>query len=161
MDGGFNTDDIEELNAISTTQLSNLSISNDDTLSAIKRTQAIGIIDFNNGLFKTTATHIHIVKRNGLWTAREANGIVLGDFFYHIELGEIEITSKVEDSTNTYTVYKLDVEPNDTYFANGLLTHNRKEALCGPDEVCDPGSICYDPCSPDAGPCAPFCGGFE
>jgi len=45
---------------------------------------------------------------------------------YHITNGEILITSAVYDGTNTYTVYKLDIEPNDVFFANGILTHNRK-----------------------------------
>tara|TARA_B110000879_G_C11078498_1_gene473778 strand:- start:60 stop:737 length:678 start_codon:yes stop_codon:yes gene_type:complete len=164
LDGGFNTDDMTALATISTTQVNSPSqpISTDDKLSAIKRKQAIGIIDFNNGLLKTTANHWHIVKRDGLWKVREANAVRVGDFFHHIDLGEIEITSKVEDATNTYTVYKIDVEPNDVFFANGILTHNRKEECADPSSICDPGSVCYNPCDGNAWRygCDRECGGL-
>ena len=30
----------------------------------------------------------------------------------------------IEELEGDYTVYRLDVEDNDLYFANGLLTHN-------------------------------------
>jgi hypothetical protein len=36
------------------------------------------------------------------------------------------------------------VEPNDTFFANGFLTHNKKDAICEPEDYCDRKSICYD-----------------
>ena len=107
---------------------------------------------------------MHIFKRDGVWISRAATALRVGDKLYHISGIEIEITTLVEDITTPYVVYKLDTEPNDTFFANGILTHNRKPGLCdaggyGP-YLCDPNDPCYDPCSPYAGDfgCDYLCG---
>jgi hypothetical protein len=163
MDGPFNIESILELSKVSADTIAN-NLSSDDIMSAGRRYKVIGIVDINNGLLKSTGKHIHIIKRDGKWIAKHAEDIVIGDKLYHITNGEIEITSIVYDTTNTHTVYKLDIEPNDVYFANGILTHNKKVGLCdafGGPEVCDPGSPCYDPCNPAAEQwgCAHECGG--
>jgi hypothetical protein len=152
MDGPFNVDNIPALIEVSTPNIANsLSI---DTLARIDAINCIGIIDINNGLLKTTAEHMHIFKRDGVWISRAASALQVGDKLYHISGIEIEITTLVEDSTTPYVVYKLDTEPNDTFFANGILTHNKKPGLCdangyGPF-LCDEMDPCYDPCSPYA-----------
>jgi hypothetical protein len=153
MDGSFNVDQVENLLAVSTTNVAN-SLSMDDILVGARRFNILGVVDINNGLLKSSSDHMHIAKRDGVWKARSASALQIGDKLYHISGIEIEITSLVEDGTTPYTVYKLDIEPNDTFFANGILTHNKKIGLCdssgyGP-EICDPNSPCYDPCSPYA-----------
>lgn len=153
MDGGMNVDTKEAMSAFSATEM-NGSLSNDDTLVGIRKYSVYGVVDINNGLLKTTEDHIHIAKRDGAWRLIKASALVVGDILYHLTQGEIAITSLVDDLTTQYTVYSLDVEPNDTFFANGILTHNKKILECaGGYEVCNPGSICYDPCHPDARDC--------
>ena len=151
MDGPHNIEIEQGLANIETTTIVD-NLSYDDKLVAARRTYVIGIIDINNGLIKSTPHHLHIVKKSGKWVARQAQTVAVGDYLYHITDGEILVTSVTSDTTNTYAVYKLDVEPNDIFFANGILTHNRKPELCaeGGFEVCDQGSPCYDPCHPDA-----------
>jgi hypothetical protein len=150
MDGPFNVDTVPELLAASTTDITN-SLSMDDMLVAARRFTVLGTVDINNGLLKSTSDHIHIAKRDGVWKARSASALQLGDKLYHVSGIEIEITSLVVDGTIPCVVYKLDIEPNDTFFANGILTHNKKIGLCdssyGP-EICDRNSPCYDPCNP-------------
>tara|TARA_B110000259_G_scaffold47348_1_gene55145 strand:- start:5622 stop:6380 length:759 start_codon:yes stop_codon:yes gene_type:complete len=151
MDGPHNIEVAGGLEGIETTTIAD-NLSYDDVLVASIRTQVIGTIDINNGLIKTTAKHLHIVKKSGKWVARQAQTVAVGDYLYHITDGEILVTSVTEDTTTEHTVYKLDIEPNDVFFANGILTHNAKPRLCntwGP-EVCDPGSLCYDPCADGA-----------
>ena len=152
MDGPHNIEIEQGLGDVETTTIAD-NLSYDDKLVAARKTYAIGIIDINNGLIKSTPHHLHIVKKSGKWVARQAQTVEVGDYLYHITDGEILVTSVTEDTTNTYAVYKLDVEPNDIFFANGILTHNRKPELCfeaGGPEICDPQEICYDPCHPNA-----------
>ena len=149
MDGPFNVEIHEGLAAVRSTTIVN-PLSSDDVLAGARRTQAIGIVIIN-GILKSTGDHIHIIKRDGMWQARKADLVQEGDYLYHITNGETLVTSVVYDTENTYYVYKLNVAPNDVFFAHGYLTHNKK-GLCdgGEAEICDHGSICYDPCHPDA-----------
>jgi intein/homing endonuclease len=149
MDGPHNIEIEQGLANIETTTIAD-NLSYDDKLMFSRRTQVIGIIDINNGLIKTTPHHLHIVKKSGKWVARQAQTVEVGDYLYHITDGEVLVTSVTSDTTNVYSVYKLDIEPNDIFFANGILTHNKKPGFCDPfsPEVCDPGSPCYDPCEP-------------
>lgn len=86
------------------------------------------ILDFNTGLIKTSYDHLHLVKKQNLYQVVTAENVSVGDFFIREDGSEVEIISIVNKSGN-YTVYKLDVEENDLFIANGLLTHNRKEQL--------------------------------
>lgn len=157
MDGGMNVDTYESMSSFSATELSG-SLSNDDTLVGIRKFTAFGVVDINNGLVKTTEDHVHVVKRDGVWRLFKASALAVGDILYHLTQGEIEITSLVDDMTTPYTVYSLDVEPNDTFFVNGVLTHNKKPPLpCDPGMYCDRTSICYDPCHPEAFECSRDC----
>ena len=142
MDGGFNVEDLTTLGSVSTTSVDS-TLSNDDILHGSRLTYAIGIYDINNGLLKASSDHHHIAKRNGYWRVFRTNFLKIGDIFWHITDGEIPITSIEVDEVNTYTIFKLDVEPNDTFFANGILTHNAKPP--GDCDPCDQFGICYDP----------------
>lgn len=82
-----------------------------------------GIYNFNNGALLTTRKHNHVVKRNGLWLVVRAHQIQVGDIFQDINLNEVTITSiDVED--NFINIYSLNVETDDVYYANNILTHN-------------------------------------
>ena len=85
------------------------------------------IYSLNDGLLTSSGTHLHIIKRGGNWSVIKAMNIVEGDILMSTT-GEITITSIVVDNTST-VVYKLDVETNDTFIANGIVTHNLKEFI--------------------------------
>jgi len=78
-----------------------------------------------NNLLKTTGRHRHLIKRDGAWSFIEAYQVVVGDILLDINNNEIEVTSKTTDSSD-YTIYKLDVENLDVFYANDILTHNVK-----------------------------------
>lgn len=81
--------------------------------------------NFNDGLLKTTMSHLHIVKRGDKWKMQTAATVQIGDYFENINGELVEIVSiTIEDFTGT--VYKLNVETDDVYYANGILTHNYK-----------------------------------
>ena len=86
----------------------------------------IGIVDFNNGLFKTTHNHPHIINRSGSWYIKRTDELQIGDSLYHKDGYEVPIISMVEDNENTYTVYQLDTEESDAFFVNGILTYNKE-----------------------------------
>lgn len=83
------------------------------------------IYNINEGTLYTSATHLHIVKREGIWSVRRAYTLEEGDYYEDINGNLIEITSIVLE-TRAVTIYKLNVETDDVYYANGILTHNIK-----------------------------------
>jgi hypothetical protein len=124
MDCIFNTDDHTVLETLtSETIISSKPIHH---VSNLYRFSCIGVYIINDGLLKTTEDHFHVIKRDGLWQVKRAMDLQVGDKFLNIQDEEVEITSLVLDSANEYTVWRVDVEPNDVYYANGILTHNIK-----------------------------------
>jgi len=120
----FNTDDVNLLKTITSNNMDgNKSI---QSIISLYRFDAIGIWIINDGLLKTTEEHLHLIKRDGLWQVKNTSELQIGDIFLNINDEEIEITSLVLDSINTYKVWKVNVEPNDVFYANGILTHNAK-----------------------------------
>lgn len=83
------------------------------------------IYNFNNGLLKTTPTHTHVVKRGEEWITRASELIQTGDYFENVNGELVEITS-ITPETGSFTVYTLNVETDDVYYAGGILTHNDK-----------------------------------
>jgi len=86
------------------------------------------ILNFNNDLIKSSAEHLHIIKRNNICMVVKANTIRLGDSLIS-GTGSIVLITSVQVITGMFKVYELDVETNDTFIANGILTHNAKESL--------------------------------
>lgn len=84
------------------------------------------VLSFNDGKLFTSKDHLHVYKSNGIWQVRTAINIKVGDFLLGQDGKEIEVNSIVETKGN-YIVYKLDVEENDLFIANGILTHNLKQ----------------------------------
>ena len=97
------------------------------TALVVKNTsiQTTGIYNFNNGVLYTTRTHNHLIKRDGSWRIQPSNNIVVGDIFLDINENEVEITS-IEFENRSVSVYQLNVETDDVYYANNILTHNDK-----------------------------------
>ena len=124
LDCDFNTDDVSVLKATTSESMSGEKLI--QSIRGLYRFDAIGVWIINDGLLKTTEEHLHVIKRDGLWQVKNTNELQVGDVFLNINNEEIEITSLVLDSVNTYKVWKVDVEPNDVFYANGILTHNFK-----------------------------------
>ena len=81
-------------------------------------------LEFTGG-FKYTASwdHTNMLKRNGTWMFRQSMFLMLGDIM--LDSTGIERTLlKCELEKGTFTTYHLDVEDNDMYIANDILTHN-------------------------------------
>jgi hypothetical protein len=126
-----NTDDVTTLK--SWTEINPSISSTESELVSIKAYEVSKTYNFNNGLIVSSGDHLHIVKVNdSTWTVLEAENIKIGDKFMTIK-GEVLIGTITEDH-NITTVYKLDVEPNDTYIANGVVTHNLKDETLNPVE---------------------------
>jgi len=90
-----------------------------------KTEQVTEVYNVNNGLFKMTAAHLHIIKRNNVWTIVTAENLQVGDVFEDKDGNEVPVTSIAAESYNGL-VYRLNVETDDVYYANGILTHNIK-----------------------------------
>lgn len=125
--GAFNTDDPTAMHEYSATALTgNLTPT---TVIHVQSHEVDTIININNGLLKATADHFSIMKIGGKWKVRPLyvaqlfleNGETV--HFKDVNNYDIEITSAVTE-TGSFTVYDVDTEPNDTFYANGILTHN-------------------------------------
>ena len=90
-----------------------------------KRSQVNEVYSINNGTLTTTSTHQHLFKQNGTWNIKPTPYLMVGDYLSDINGEEILIKS-IEILTGEFTVFNLDVEENDLYIANGILTHNIK-----------------------------------
>jgi hypothetical protein len=84
------------------------------------------VLSFNNGLLVSSEDHVHVIKRNSVWFIMKANDILVGDSFVN-QNGSEQIINSIVKNSGSFKVYKLDVESNDVYIANGIITHNRKD----------------------------------
>lgn len=106
---------------------SNIELVNDNVrVSSIRSYNVNVVLSFNDGKLFTSKDHLHLYKSNGIWQVKTAVNIKVGDFLLGQDGKEIEVNSIVETKGN-YIVYKLDVEENDLFIANGILTHNLKD----------------------------------
>lgn len=118
-----NSDNYEVLKLWSQT---NPTVSNTTTIVQNNTMSTLdSVLSFNGGRLTSSKDHLHIIKRNGNWMVIKASTIVTGDIFIDESAQEVVINS-IQELTGTFSVYKLDVETSDTYFANGIITHNLK-----------------------------------
>ena len=87
------------------------------------RTQVNEVYSINNGKLITTSTHSHLFKHNGSWGIKTTPFMMVGDYLSDENGKEILIES-IEVFTGEFIVFNLDVEENDLYIANNILTHN-------------------------------------
>lgn len=123
--GGFNTDDHIEMHNYSANALTGHLVPT--SVVHIQQHTVTEMCDLNNGQFRATPDHMMIFKIEGSWVVRPmyvAEWFVGNCSMMGIDGVEIPITSYVRE-TGSFTVYDLDTEPNDTFYANGILTHNR------------------------------------
>ena len=76
-----------------------------------------------NQELKITFEHPLLALRDGVYAFKRANELVVGDFIYHYTLGLQEITS-IDRINETVNVVNINVESQDTYFAENYLVHN-------------------------------------
>ena len=82
------------------------------------------VIDINNGLLTTSDSHINVIKRDGIWSLKTSNELLVGDILIDINKNEIKITS-VNILYKSQQVYNITVDKEHMYFANNILTHNK------------------------------------
>ncbi len=82
----------------------------------------------NNGLFEATPTHMQLVQRDGFWRFIPLGDIRVGDFLYTIDEEIIPVTA-VTVNLEKRNIYPMTLNPFHTFFANGILTHNYKQAI--------------------------------
>jgi hypothetical protein len=85
------------------------------------------VFNINNGLIKASPDHLHIIERAGIWKVVKTSSLVVGDSLLSEDLGATIIDTIEEETVGNYKVYKLDVENDDVYVANGIITHNAKD----------------------------------
>ena len=119
-----NTDNVDELKAWNS-QSPTISSTTTEVVSLLAF-DVPETYSFNNGLLVSSKDHLHIVKVGDNWTVLETANVAVGNKVMTVT-GEVEITSI--EIGGPATVYKLDVETNDTYIANGVVTHNLKDAI--------------------------------
>ena len=122
--GSFNTHDAHVLHQYSAYNLTGNQVLT--TINHISSHTVNELIDINNGQFRATPDHMMIMKIGNQWNVRPlyvAADMINGCFFMDINGNEIAVTT-AERLTGTFTVYDIDTEPNDTFYANSILTHN-------------------------------------
>ena len=97
---------------------------NETTIVDIVPTAVNEIISINDGLLEATWYHLQMVERDGVWKIMEFRKIKTNDKFIDVN-GNLINVDKIENITKDVTVYKLDVEDRDVYYANNILTHNK------------------------------------
>jgi len=87
------------------------------------------VVDCDNGYdnsFKITPNHPLLAKSASVWAFEYAGDIDASFKLVSSSLEEVNITSitEVTGSPATGSFTRFDIEPQDTYFADGILVHN-------------------------------------
>ena len=80
-----------------------------------------------NNLLNITFEHPVLVKQDNEYSFKEVSALRVGDHLLNKDGEWIEILTK-ELITEAVNVYNINVESQDTYFANGILIHNLADA---------------------------------
>lgn len=82
------------------------------------------VLSFNNKTIVSSKDHLHIAKQDGVWRILRGDEIKIGDYLLEQNGKEIEV-EMIDIFKGKFKVYNLDVEDNDLFIANGILTHNK------------------------------------
>ena len=126
METPFNNDNIEDLDTTSSPILDSGAGLVMGEVSVAIPFSASGLVDINSGSLLITQDHRQLVKRSGSWVSKKGEDLLVGDYLYHINGSEVEITDLYIDNENWYQVVLVDTEPHDVFFVNGFVTHNAK-----------------------------------
>ena len=80
-----------------------------------------------NGTLKATFEHPLLVRRNGLYLFMRTKDLVIGDDLFHYENGWVPLQGH-QRLDGTVSVVNINVESQDTYFADSFLVHNLTDA---------------------------------
>lgn len=94
-------------------------------LKGIKSINVNTVYSINDGKLFASVDHLHLFKHNSIWKIAQTDKLSEGDFLMDQNGNEVEIFNIIK-VTGNFIVYKLDVEENDLFIANGILTHNLK-----------------------------------
>ena len=86
------------------------------------------IYSFNDGKMFTSEDHLHLFKNGGYWKVGKTRDVKIGDYLLGYDGTEI-LVSNIIETRGQFLVYRLDVEDNDLFVANGILTHNLKDDI--------------------------------
>ena len=84
------------------------------------------VYSINDGKFFTSADHNHIYKHNNIWKVNKTDNLEVGDSLIDENGNEI-IINNIVMMTGQFIVYNIDVDNNNVYIANGVLTHNKEQ----------------------------------
>ena len=93
------------------------------------------VYSVNGGLLECSEDHKHMVRRGEEWMIRTTLQLQPGDIMIDRDMNEILINNISWDRTED--VYLITLNGKHTYYANGILTHNRKSIT---REVVDDGA---------------------
>ena len=82
------------------------------------------VYSVNGGLLECSEDHKHMVRRGEEWMIRTTLQLQPGDIMIDRDMNEILINNISWDRTED--VYLITLNGKHTYYANGILTHNRK-----------------------------------
>jgi hypothetical protein len=80
-----------------------------------------------NGEYKLTWEHWMFIERDGVWQFQQMANLKVGDKLVDENNAPVNITS-IDIKQEPIEVSMLDVEPNDLFYAEGILTHNYRPA---------------------------------
>ena len=104
---------------------SDLSTTSEDvTVTSIVFSFADRIYDINDGELQVTGEHQMLVKVDNTFKFKPVLDIQVGEYLVKGDNSLVEVTSK-ESTVGSTEVVSIDVETEDTYLANGYITHNK------------------------------------
>ena len=82
------------------------------------------VYSINDGLLECSEDHKHLVKRDDIWMIQNTLELQLGDVMLDRDKNTILINSIILDRNED--VYLITLDGKHTYYANNILTHNKK-----------------------------------
>jgi hypothetical protein len=124
--GNPNMPDSDDISVLSQWSSESITLSSELTqITAVTGYPRASVTYINNGLLKASPSHQHIVKKNGVWTVAITTDLQVGDSLIN-ENGQEILIESLSEVNGSFVVYKIDVEQNDTFIADGIVTHNGK-----------------------------------
>jgi hypothetical protein len=124
--GNPNMPDSDDISVLSQWSSESITLSSELTqITAVTGYPRASATYINNGLLKASPSHQHIVKKNGAWTVAVTTDLQVGDSLIN-ENGQEILIESLSEVNGSFIVYKIDVEQNDTFIADGIVTHNGK-----------------------------------
>jgi hypothetical protein len=116
----------EELDSLYKWNSTKIEVTDDMVTVVGNRSQTVNTVySINDGKLFTSWDHNHVCKHNNIWKVCKTINLEAGDSLVD-ENGKEVVINNIIAMTGQFIVYKLDVEENDLYVANGILTHNLK-----------------------------------